>query len=927
MSPDHAEHNAAAPEGTPVPATPPTRALSTSDPSGSLPLSPNKGKGVLASVDDTATYVDGGPDVAPSSPDLETSSFERVSDSSSPLIHSISCLSESRPMHDTVSDASDNDSQIRYDDLEPAITLVGKGKGKDLPPTLPPLSFSPTEFYYDDSFSSPTLTSADAGPSSFGSVYTAVTGHDPTPAGVVLDDPSLSRAESIPVHIRIPSRCHSISDLSTHTTHSLPTQSMSQHKFRVGASKSPTALARKLFAKGGDQSDSPSSPGSPITVEGVIDLDLDSATCGAGSCFGPWKLDSKSRAKDTSASFGKGRSYSNPFPLSTAFEPIPPITTPVYTPAPIVLPRKHFDELLPHELQLHILVCLVDLHEEEQGRRERDGKWTVLKASSSKNKWVGREQGVRELVRLSRVCKSWTALVFDGQLWTRLDLRSFPKMPASQILHIAASAGPFIRKLDLAGHTNLHHSTLLSLTDRLSIHPSVPGTVSPCTLLTSINLSGCFALTTGSLHYLLERCPNLTSLSMKGLDAVTNETCERIYRHCPKLDILNMNRCRNLSGAGVYTMASLALKHRAPLCLKEMRLSGLKGITDSVLDALGKATPYLVVLDLSYCRDLHNSSVEAFVSCSDDFGQTETVLLTAREAGHTDHRRYRRRVTRLRHLSFSSCIMLTDIACAHLAHALPHLELLELGGIGQHLTDEGLILLLQTLPDLRKLDLEDAREITDAVLQAITPRPVSQDPGRGRQSAASDPGHALEHLSVSGAANLTNEALSTLIQRCPQLRVLEADGTRVSGAVVKEFTAVVRRREEQDAVIVAIDCRSVGEDVVKELAVSTRPRLGRRTYESRKLGYLDGRDEEALGVGQDECDPRRVVLKTYYSWQTVDAVTAARQKRKRGRRDGGGSGGGSAVEELQLGRARWWSPGGRRLSGMSSPSLMDANNE
>ena len=100
---------------------------------------------------------------------------------------------------------------------------------------------------------------------------------------------------------------------------------------------------------------------------------------------------------------GKGRSYSNPFPLSTAFEPIPPITTPVYTPAPIVLPRKHFDELLPHELQLHILVCLVDLHEEEHARRERDGKWTVLKASSSKNKWVGREQGVRELVRLSRV--------------------------------------------------------------------------------------------------------------------------------------------------------------------------------------------------------------------------------------------------------------------------------------------------------------------------------------------------------------------------------------------------------------------------------------------------------------------------------------------------------------------------------------------
>jgi F-box/leucine-rich repeat protein 2/20 len=84
--------------------------------------------------------------------------------------------------------------------------------------------------------------------------------------------------------------------------------------------------------------------------------------------------------------------------------------------------------------------------------------------------------------------------------------------------------------------------------------------------------------------------------------------------------------------------------------------------------------------------------------------------------------------------------------------------------------------------------------------------------------------------------------------------------------------------------MVAIDCCSMNDGVVKKLADLTCPRLGLesiRTYEARHLAYLDGRDDEALGVGQDECDPRRVALKTFASWQTVDAVAAARSKQRK----------------------------------------------
>jgi hypothetical protein len=60
-----------------------------------------------------------------------------------------------------------------------------------------------------------------------------------------------------------------------------------------------------------------------------------------------------------------------------------------------------------------------------------------------------------------------------------------------------------------------------------------------------------------------------------------------------------------------------------------------------------------------------------------------------------------------------------------------------------------------------------------------------------------------------------------------------------------------------------------------------RSRKGWRSWEARKLGYLDGRDEEDLKVGQDECDEKRVVIKSFYSWQIVDDVREWRRASKK----------------------------------------------
>lgn len=419
-----------------------------------------------------------------------------------------------------------------------------------------------------------------------------------------------------------------------------------------------------------------------------------------------------------------------------------------------------------------------------------------------------------------------------------------------------------------------------------------------------------------------------------------------------------------MDAEGIRCLAQTALAQREFLRLKELRISGLKHMDDTAMQVLGKAAPDLEVLDLSYVRRLHNSALEAFVAVDDNFDYTSSgvgiIRLNPHQIGrdtpNDGNQFYSRRVTKLRHLSLSFCIVLTDIACSNIAHAVPQLEFLEMAGIGADLKDEGLIRLFETTPYIRRVDLEDATDISDSVLTCLSPILEESDlppttttvtaTGRKQKERPAQPGHALEWLSVSHAGNLTDDAFSALIHACPKLRVLEADNTRMSGSTLKAFVNINRQRRTLDAKVVAIDCRNVVEGVVKDLSASgvSRPRLGVRAFWARRFGYVDGRDEaceEDLKVGQDECDAHKVVVKTFYSWQTVDAVRSARDKRKRattrrvGNPDPGVSGNPFDMDfEMGSGRrsggglTRWWSPNGRPGSGRSSPPIIpDFNND
>jgi F-box/leucine-rich repeat protein 2/20 len=543
-----------------------------------------------------------------------------------------------------------------------------------------------------------------------------------------------------------------------------------------------------------------------------------------------------------------------------------------------------------------------------------------------------------------QVSKSWRSLIYDGQLWINVDLHSFPGIPRVILQHITESAGPFIQTLDVSGLTHLDSEKLLDVTSNLCL--MTPYESLSYTQLTSINLQGCAGLTTRSLHHLLIRSRLLKKLNLRGLPAVTNTTCEILATYCPEVTSLNLNRCPNMDADGIHYMATAALARGEHLQLRELRVCGLKHTSDEMMADLGGAAPYLEVLDLSYARRLHNSALDAFVACDDELDLAslgvETAMVSARDLGRDINDAgqvyFRRRVTRLRHLNLSFCILLTDGACANIAYSVPQLEFLELAGIGAELKDAGLIRLFERTPSIRRVDLEDAVDVGDAVLAALTPPPpplAPMSPSRARKGETlPQTGNALEVLNVSSCINLNDAALLSLVRGCQRLTVLEADGTRMSSTLFREFVRLSKERKIFNAKLGAVDCRGVTESLVKELQAFTRPRLGWRSYASRRLFFLDARDghddDMKVAGGQDECDENRVVVKTFYSWQTVDAVKASRERRKakaakeaavsagssRGRRVGRGSDG-SGYEDVG-GRVRWWSPGGRRGSGAGS---------
>ena len=317
-------------------------------------------------------------------------------------------------------------------DLDPIpydtdLPYLDKGKARDAPPTLPPLAFPPMTF--DICPSSPSLISEPGPCSSYGSLHPQHT----EPESFSYTPPVLRNSTAHgAAHILAPASRRRRSFSNPPFRHLERLISSSVHtSVNIESSRS---LNDRSHISSSDRRQTRSAPSFP-GVEAQSPADLDAVD--GGSCLTPWRRDFRSRSKAKVGSFSylaldrvdggsepalpdhypiysatrcaiddrirrtNGRSNSDPFPLPYAFDLVSPDTSDAFVPITVINRPNLFDGILPREIRLRIFGFLVMLYEEDHARKISEGRWSVNKAS--KNKWVGRDRGIRELIRLRRV--------------------------------------------------------------------------------------------------------------------------------------------------------------------------------------------------------------------------------------------------------------------------------------------------------------------------------------------------------------------------------------------------------------------------------------------------------------------------------------------------------------------------------------------
>lgn len=358
----------------------------------------------------------------------------------------------------------------------------------------------------------------------------------------------------------------------------------------------------------------------------------------------------------------------------------------------------------------------------------------------------------KELVRASRASRLFYKLCFDGQLWTSFDASEFyQEIPAESLARIIVAAGPFIRDLNLRGCVQVEH------------YKRTEAVVKACRNLINATLEGCRNLQKNTLHNLLRSNEKLVHLNLTGLAAVSNTSCKIIADSCPCLESFNVSWCEKVEARGIKAVVDSCAR------LRDLRAGEVRGFDNLAAAESIFRTNTLERLVLCGCVELTDDAFKVMMQGVDP----EVDLLTNRPVVPP---------RKLRHLDLSRCNRLSSAGVTAIAHVTSDLEGLQLSGC-KALTDAALEPILASTPRLTHLELEDLEVLTNSLLsEHLAKAPCAA---------------TLEHLSLSYCENIGDVGMLPVMQRCPRLRSVDMDNTRISDLVLAEATSLVVKRSQR----------------------------------------------------------------------------------------------------------------------------------
>jgi EIN3-binding F-box protein len=323
-----------------------------------------------------------------------------------------------------------------------------------------------------------------------------------------------------------------------------------------------------------------------------------------------------------------------------------------------------------------------------------------------------------------------------------------------------------------------------------------------CTKLQAVNIKNCahvgdqgvsglICSATASLAKVRLQGLNITDASLAVIGyygkAITDLTLARLPTVGERgfwvmANALGLQKLRCMSVTSCPGVTELALVSIAKFCpsLKQLYLRKCSQISDVLLKDFAESAKVLESLQIEECNRVTLMGILAFLlNCSPKF----KALSLVKCIGIKDICSAPAQLPvckSLRFLTIKHCPGFTDASLAVVGMICPHLENLDLSGLGA-VTDNGLLPLIRSSESgLVNVDLNGCENLTDAAISALVKAH----------------GSSLTHLSLESCSKITDASLFAISESCSELAELDLSNCMVSdyGVAVLSSAAGLKLR-------------------------------------------------------------------------------------------------------------------------------------
>ena len=345
--------------------------------------------------------------------------------------------------------------------------------------------------------------------------------------------------------------------------------------------------------------------------------------------------------------------------------------------------------------------------------------------------------------------------------------------------------------------TSLQLKNMTDLTDGAVLSLLLPNfyNFDQYTLVSDVVLENCVGITDVSVKYVAMSCPKLKTLRMSGCPKITGSSLVLIGAVCKELTTLQLNNMMALTDAAVVAF----LKSNG-LLITSISLAGCSKITDAAVIAIAENLARLEALNIAGVGSITDLAIEQLwlkssrlKSLNVSHNEKITDKAMCRMPTHICYQ--------LRLLSVEGNWGITDESMKRIFRSSSSLTVLNVSYT--EVSDDAMMELLGRCANIEVLDITYAEDISDySMVKIVGMSPELRSLKIGGTCVSdvtlqrlAEACHKLTELNVWSNNFVTDEGMASVASQCPEVEVLEINGTaKITDRSMERFARATNLR-------------------------------------------------------------------------------------------------------------------------------------